>query len=81
MNKRPDSIPFDWNCEWGELYIGSTKKRHTVDYQEFTCCRSLFGQLDCDVWGWKIVSKDQTLIPNFAIVLIGHILTTYALQY
>lgn len=35
-NKGADSIPFDWDCEWAKLYIGSTKKRHDLDYQQFS---------------------------------------------
>ena len=36
MNKGPDSIPFDWDCEWARLYIGSKAKRHNMDYQQFS---------------------------------------------
>lgn len=36
LNKGPDSIPFDWDCEWAKLYIGSMKKRHTLDYPQFS---------------------------------------------
>jgi solute carrier family 25 (mitochondrial aspartate/glutamate transporter), member 12/13 len=36
LNKGPDSIPFDWDCEWAKLYIGSTKKRHAMDYEQFS---------------------------------------------
>ncbi|ROV87683.1 hypothetical protein VMCG_10556 [Cytospora schulzeri] len=36
LNKGADSIPFDWDCEWAKLYIGSTKKRHDLDYQQFS---------------------------------------------
>lgn len=35
LNKGPDSIPFDWDCEWAKLYIGSKTKRHSMDYQQF----------------------------------------------
>jgi solute carrier family 25 aspartate/glutamate transporter 12/13 len=36
LNKGPDSLPFDWDCEWAKLYIGSKKKRHSMDYQQFS---------------------------------------------
>lgn len=36
LNKGPESIPFDWDCEWAKLYIGSRKKRHDMDYQQFS---------------------------------------------
>ncbi|UNI19066.1 mitochondrial aspartate-glutamate transporter agc1 [Purpureocillium takamizusanense] len=35
LNKGPDSIPFDWDCEWAKLYIGSQKKRHDLSYPQF----------------------------------------------
>ncbi|KAI1138889.1 mitochondrial carrier [Hypoxylon sp. FL0543] len=35
-NKGPDSIPFDWDCEWAKLYIGDKSKRHTLSYSEFS---------------------------------------------
>ncbi|GAB1314045.1 mitochondrial aspartate-glutamate transporter agc1 [Madurella fahalii] len=36
LNKGPDSIPFNWDCEWAKLYIGSKTKRHSMDYQQFS---------------------------------------------
>ncbi|KAK3327384.1 mitochondrial carrier domain-containing protein [Cercophora scortea] len=36
LNKGPESIPFDWECEWAKLYIGSKTKRHSMDYQQFS---------------------------------------------
>lgn len=36
LNKGPQSLPFDWECEWAKLYIGSNKKRHVMDYQQFS---------------------------------------------
>ena len=36
LNKGDDSIPFDWNCEWASLYIGSRKKRHDMTYPQFS---------------------------------------------
>lgn len=36
QNKGPDSIPFDWDCEWAKLYIGEKKKRHVLTYPEFS---------------------------------------------
>ncbi|KAI1377293.1 mitochondrial carrier [Hypoxylon crocopeplum] len=35
-NKGPDSIPFDWDCEWAKLYIGDKSKRHPLTYTEFS---------------------------------------------
>lgn len=36
LNKGPDNIPFDWDCEWAKLYIGSKRKRHNLDYHQFS---------------------------------------------
>lgn len=36
LNKGAESIPFDWDCEWVKLYIGGTKKRHELDYHQFS---------------------------------------------
>ncbi|KAI2623211.1 mitochondrial carrier [Hypoxylon sp. NC1633] len=35
-NKGPDSIPFNWDCEWAKLYIGDKSKRHPLTYAEFS---------------------------------------------
>lgn len=35
MNKGPNSIPFDWNCEWATLYSGGRKRRHELTYPQF----------------------------------------------
>lgn len=42
LNKGPDSIPFNWNCEWAKLYLGGAKK-HKLDYPQF--CQMLRGLL------------------------------------
>lgn len=36
LNKGPGNIPFDWDCEWAQLYIGSRKKRHNLSYPQFS---------------------------------------------
>jgi len=36
MNKGPESIPFDWNCEWAKLYTGMKKTRQELDYNQFS---------------------------------------------
>jgi solute carrier family 25 (mitochondrial aspartate/glutamate transporter), member 12/13 len=36
INKGPDSIPFDWNCEWATLYSGGKKRRHDLTYPQFS---------------------------------------------
>ncbi len=36
LNKGPTSIPFNWDCERAKLYIGDKRKRHDMDYQQFS---------------------------------------------
>lgn len=36
MNKSPESIPFDWDCEWASLYSGGKKRRHNLTYPQFS---------------------------------------------
>ncbi|PBP17089.1 hypothetical protein BUE80_DR012028 [Diplocarpon rosae] len=36
LNKSPESIPFDWNCEWATLYSGGKKRRHDLTYPQFS---------------------------------------------
>ncbi|TVY16947.1 Calcium-binding mitochondrial carrier protein [Lachnellula arida] len=36
LNKSPDSIPFDWSCEWATLYSGGKKRRHDLTYPQFS---------------------------------------------
>src|ERR1700753_1851185 len=36
LNKGPEHIPFDWDCEWAKLYIGSRSRRHNLDYPQFS---------------------------------------------
>lgn len=36
LNKGPENIPFDWDCEWAKLYIGSRANRHNLDYPQFS---------------------------------------------
>ncbi|KAH8672800.1 mitochondrial carrier domain-containing protein [Tricladium varicosporioides] len=33
--KGSESIPFDWNCEWANLYSGGKKRRHDLTYPQF----------------------------------------------
>ncbi|KAG8526980.1 uncharacterized protein KY384_008409 [Bacidia gigantensis] len=36
QNKGKDTIPFDWNCEWATLYVGSKRHRHDITYPQFS---------------------------------------------
>lgn len=35
-NMPPDAVPFDFDCDWLKLYIGSKEGNHELSYQEFT---------------------------------------------
>lgn len=38
-------IPFNWNCEWAELYVGASRSRHGLDYTQFAqMLRGLTGE-------------------------------------
>lgn len=44
-NKGGDAIPFDWDCEWACLYVGSRKHRHDITYPQFSqMLRALSGE-------------------------------------
>ena len=36
QNKGKTSVPFDWNCEWASLYVGSKRHRHDITYPQFS---------------------------------------------
>ncbi|OAA64644.1 mitochondrial carrier protein [Niveomyces insectorum RCEF 264] len=36
LNKGPDNIPFNWDCEWAKLYLGDNRKRHDLNYEQFS---------------------------------------------
>ncbi|KAK4698090.1 hypothetical protein P7C71_g56, partial [Lecanoromycetidae sp. Uapishka_2] len=36
QNKGSETIPFDWNCEWASLYVGSKRHRHDITYPQFS---------------------------------------------
>ncbi|PPQ63823.1 hypothetical protein CVT24_009773 [Panaeolus cyanescens] len=35
-NLGPDAIPFDFNCDWVKLYLGTKNGQHVLGYNEFT---------------------------------------------
>ncbi|CAG8445764.1 1908_t:CDS:2 [Ambispora gerdemannii] len=35
-NLGPDSVPFDYNCDWLNLYVGVDGKKHDLAYEEFS---------------------------------------------
>ena len=36
LNKGSNSIPFDWDGEWATLYTGGTKRKHDMNYHQFS---------------------------------------------
>lgn len=36
QNKGQETVPFDWNCEWANLYVGSKRHRHDITYPQFS---------------------------------------------
>ncbi|KAL2131679.1 hypothetical protein VTI74DRAFT_4746 [Chaetomium olivicolor] len=75
LNKGPDSIPFDWDCEWAKLYIGDKNKRHNMDYQQFSQMlrglqgervRQAFQRFDADGDGYIEPEEFATIIKQTA---------------
>ncbi|KAJ4306264.1 mitochondrial aspartate-glutamate transporter agc1 [Collariella sp. IMI 366227] len=75
LNKGPDSIPFDWDCEWAKLYIGGKSKRHNMDYQQFSQMlrglqgervRQAFQRFDADGDGYIEPEEFATIIKQTA---------------
>ncbi|KAK4122435.1 mitochondrial carrier [Parathielavia appendiculata] len=75
LNKGPDSIPFDWNCEWAKLYIGGKTKRHDLNYQQFSQMlrglqgervRQAFQRFDVDDDGFIEPEEFATIIKQTA---------------
>ncbi|AEO62499.1 uncharacterized protein THITE_2106721 [Thermothielavioides terrestris NRRL 8126] len=71
LNKGPDSIPFDWDCEWAKLYIGSKTKRHSMDYQQFSqMLRGLQGERVRQAFQRFDVDGDGYIEPEeFALII------------
>jgi len=75
LNKGPDSIPFDWNCEWAKLYIGGKSNRHNLNYQQFSQMlrglqgervRQAFQRFDADGDGFIEPEEFATIIQQTA---------------
>lgn len=57
QNRSQNSLPFDWNCKWASLYIGTEKKRHRMTYLQF--CQMLSG-----LAGERVRQYFQTVDPQ-----------------
>jgi solute carrier family 25 aspartate/glutamate transporter 12/13 len=74
-NKGPESIPFDWNSEWMQLYTGGKKHRHEMTYPQFSQMlrglqgeriRQAFHQFDKDGDGYIEPEDFQRIIVETA---------------
>ncbi|KAI0897887.1 mitochondrial carrier [Annulohypoxylon nitens] len=72
QNKGPDSIPFDWECEWAKLYIGDKYKRHALSYTEFSqMLRGLQGERIRQAFQRFDKDKDGYIEPeDFARIIL-----------
>ncbi|KAI1802973.1 mitochondrial carrier [Daldinia bambusicola] len=71
-NKGPDSIPFNWDCEWARLYIGDKSKRHNLSYSEFSqMLRGLQGERIRQAFQLFDKDKDGYIEPeDFARIIL-----------
>jgi len=76
-NIGPDSIPFDFDCDWVKLYLGKKNGTHVLGYSEFTQLmkglqgerlRQAFKHLDNDQDGF--IRPDQ--FKRIILELAGH---------
>lgn len=88
-NKSADTIPFNWDCEWARLYLGDKRKRHDLDYTQFSQMlrglqgeriRQAFQQLDRDADGFIEPDEFERIIRETARHklsdhLLGHLHT------
>jgi solute carrier family 25 aspartate/glutamate transporter 12/13 len=76
-NVGPDSIPFDFDCDWIKLYLGKKNGTHVLGYNEFTQLmkglqgerlRQAFKYLDADQDGF--IRPDQ--FKQIILEIAGH---------
>lgn len=76
-NAGPDSIPFDFDCDWVKLYLGKKNGTHVLGYSEFTQLmkglqgerlRQAFKYLDSDQDGF--IKPDQ--FKRIILEIAGH---------
>lgn len=72
MNKGSDTIPFDWNCEWASLYVGSKRHRHDITYPQFSqMLRGLQGERIRQAFQMFDTDKDGYIEPeNFQRIIL-----------
>ena len=84
-NRGEDSIPFDWNSEWANLYIGGKNKRHEMTYPQFAqMMRGLQGERIRQAFHLFDTDKDGYIEPEEFERIIretsGHKLSDHLLE-
>lgn len=84
-NIGPDSIPFDFDCDWVKLYLGKKNGTHVLGYNEFTQLmrglqgerlRQAFKHLDDDQDGFILPDQFKRIILEIA----GHKLSDSVIE-
>jgi len=58
-------IPFNWNCDWAELYVGASRSRHGLDYTQFSqMLRGLTGERVRQAFHYFDKNKDGFIGPE-----------------
>lgn len=74
-NRSPDALPFDWNSKWASLYLGDSRKRHSLSYQMFSQMlsglmgervRQAFQHYDRDNTGYITPDQFQEILSKTA---------------
>lgn len=84
-NIGPESIPFDFDCDWVKLYLGKKNGTHVLGYNEFTQLmkglqgerlRQAFAYLDADQDGF--IKPDQ--FKRIILEIAGHKLSDAVIE-
>lgn len=71
-NKPKDSIPFDWNAKWSNLYAGQKGKRHDMTYTQFAqMLRGLQGERVRQAFAFFDKDNNGYIEPNEFAEIIG----------
>ncbi|KAG9119656.1 mitochondrial aspartate-glutamate transporter agc1 [Ceratobasidium sp. 392] len=84
-NLGPDSIPFDFNCDWVKLYLGKRDGEHVLGYHEFTqLMKGLQGERLRQAFKYFDSNQDGFIRPEqfkrIIVELAGHKLSDSVLE-
>lgn len=84
-NLGPDSIPFDFNCDWVKLYLGKRDGEHVLGYHEFTqLMKGLQGERLRQAFKYFDTNQDGIIRPDqfkrIILELAGHKLSDSVLE-